>query len=294
MNLKDYLKTRQELINNALSRLLPPESELPESLHTAMRYSALDGGKRIRPILTLAAAETGGGKVEDALPAACAVELVHAFSLVHDDLPCMDNDDFRRGKPTSHKVFGEATALLAGDALLILAFEAIAQTPSSVPRKAVLDAVQLLASAAGSAGMTGGQALDVEAEGKQVTPAEVEQIHRRKTGALLEAAVVVGAIVGAADEAAGDALSEYGRGIGLAFQIVDDLLDLTGDQERLGKTVGSDLKRDKATYPSVMGVAESKRLAAEAANHAVEALASFGEAAEPLRLIARLILERDY
>jgi geranylgeranyl diphosphate synthase type II len=293
MNLRDYLKTRQELINVALAARLPSESDEPACLHAAMRYSALDGGKRIRPILTLAAAEAVGAELDDALPVACAIECIHAFSLVHDDLPCMDDDDFRRGKPTNHRVYGQATALLAGDALLALAFDLLAKTPSSVPSQAVVEALRVIARATGAAGMTGGQALDLEAEGRDVVLRDVEQIHRMKTGALIEAAVVAGAIVGGANETQRKAFSDYGQAIGLAFQIVDDLLDLVGDQDKLGKTVGSDLKRHKATYPSILGIEESKRLASEAIDRAVAALKPFSEAAEPLRLIARLVIERE-
>jgi geranylgeranyl diphosphate synthase, type II len=293
MNLQEYLKTRQDLIRDALAARLPAESDEPTALHSAMRYSALDGGKRIRPILTLAAAEAVGGSIEDALPAACAIECIHAFSLIHDDLPCMDDDDFRRGKPTNHKVYGEATALLGGDALLAVAFDLLAQTPSSVPAHAVVETLGLVSRATGAAGMTGGQALDLEAEGKQVALRDIERIHKLKTGALIEAAVVAGAIIGGADENQKKAFSDYGQAIGLAFQIVDDLLDLIGDQNKIGKTVGSDLKKDKATYPSLLGIEESKRLASQAIERAVAALELFGEAAEPLRMIARLIVERE-
>ena len=293
MNLNEYLTTRKRLIHAELDRRLPPESEPPERLHQALRYSVLNGGKRIRPILALAAAEAVGGDPGNALPAACAVELIHAFSLIHDDLPCMDDDDLRRGKPTSHKVFGESTALLAGDALLALAFEILAQTPPSVPAAAALEAMRVVARAAGTMGMAGGQALDLEAEGRDVTLREVERIHRRKTGALIEAAVVAGGVIGGADEAQKKALGEYGRQAGLAFQIVDDLLDVLGNEEKMGKAVGSDLKHDKATYPGVVGAQESRRIAQDACSRAVEALSSFGESADPLRALARLVVERE-
>ena len=293
MNLDEYLDARIQQIDEALERLLPAAPGQPGRLREAMRYGVFSGGKRIRPILTLAAAEAVGGNINDALPAACAIELIHAFSLIHDDLPCMDDDDFRRGKPTSHKVFGEATALLAADGLFALAFDTLAHTPASVREGAVLEAVRILARATGSAGMVGGQVLDLEAEGKHVRLGDVEQIHRGKTGALIEAAALIGGLIGGGDKAQTETLGRYGRAIGLAFQIMDDLLESLGDEEKLGKSAQSDLKRRKATYPAVVGADESARIAAQYYELAVEELSSFGESAEPLRRIARLIVERE-
>jgi len=293
VNLDEYLNQRLRLIDDALESLLPAVAGQPGRLREAMRYGVFSGGKRIRPIIALAAAEAVGGNMSDALPAACAIELIHAFSLIHDDLPCMDDDDLRRGKPTSHKVFGEATALLAADGLFALAFDTLAHAPESVPDGAVLEAVRILAGATGPAGMVGGQVLDLEAEGKDVTVADVERIHRGKTGALIEAAALIGGIIGGGDKAQIETLGRYGRAIGLAFQIVDDLLESVGDEEKLGKSAQSDLKRRKATYPAVAGVEESARAAERHCQQAAQELSSFEESAEPLRRIARLIVERE-
>lgn len=293
MNLIEYLKERKRLIDEALDRFLPPATEPPAIAHEAMRYSTIDGGKRVRPILALAASEAVGGTVESALPAACAIECIHAFSLIHDDLPCMDDDDYRRGRPTSHKMFGEAMALLAGDALFSYAFELIPQTPPNVPRDTVLEVIGLVAAAAGTEGMVGGQVMDMLAQGRRPELSEIEQIHRRKTGALLETSVVVGGMLGGGTKEQVEALSTYGRNIGLAFQIADDILDIRGDAAKLGKPIGSDQKLDKATYPSAIGIEKSEELASKAVADAVNVLSQFGYAAEPLRLIARFIVERD-
>jgi geranylgeranyl diphosphate synthase type II len=257
-----------------------------------MRYSTTDGGKRIRPILALAACDAVGGSIDAVLPAACAIECIHAFSLIHDDLPCMDDDDLRRGRPTSHKVFGEAMALLAGDALFAFAFELILRMQEA-PADAVLEASRLLAQATGTRGMVGGQVMDMLAQGRDVDLAEVEQIHRWKTGALLEASVVIGGLLGGGTKEQVEALSNYGRNIGLAFQIADDVLDLRGDEEKIGKPVGSDIEMNKATYPSVIGIDASIELANRAVSEAVEALSIFDDRAEPLRQIARFIVERE-
>jgi len=293
IKLDEYLKERKSLVDAALEQYLPPAGEAPARVHEAMRYSTLDGGKRIRPILTLAACETVGGSVEIAMPTACAIELIHSFSLVHDDLPCMDNDDFRRGRPTAHRAFGEAMALLAGDALFALAFRLISLTPVEAPANVVLDVIRLIASAAGTRGMVGGQVMDLLAQGRAVELSEVEQIHRLKTGALLEASAVAGGMLGGGTEAQVGALSAYGRNVGLAFQIADDILDLRGDAAKLGKPVGSDLKLAKATYPSVIGIERSVELAARAVSDAIDAISGFDERAEPLRLVARFSVERE-
>lgn len=296
MDLKQYLKERCQLVDAALDRHLPREDELPVSLHKAMRYSVFAGGKRVRPILMLAACETVGGTVTQALPAACAMEMIHTYSLVHDDLPAMDDDDFRRGNPTNHKVFGEAVAILAGDALLTQAFVLLSSSKnlSLVPPEQLLAVVQEISRCAGSHGMVGGQVVDMESEGsREIDLATVQYIHTHKTGALIKASVKAGAILGGADEASLAALTSYGEAVGLAFQIADDILDIEGTTEQLGKDAGSDQARGKATYPAIMGLAESKRRANELVGMALQSLAAFDEKAEPLREIARYIVARQ-
>lgn len=278
----------------ALDRYLPPAADQPGVVHEAMRYSTIDGGKRIRPILTLAGCDAVGGRIEMAMPAACALECIHAFSLIHDDLPCMDDDDLRRGRPTSHKVFGEAMALLAGDALFAFAFQMISETPKGVTSDVVLEVWRRIAEATGTNGMVGGQVMDMLAQGRKANLREIEQIHRRKTGALLEVAVVIGGMLGGGSKEQVDALSCYGRNIGLAFQIADDILDIKGDAEKLGKPIGSDLEMGKATYPSVIGIEKSMELAKKAMDDAIAALSIFDEKAGPLREIAKFVVERDF
>lgn len=293
MDLPTYLKERRVLVEEALDRFLPPADKEPRSVHEAIRYSVLAPGKRLRPILVLASAESVGGDPQTVLPTACALECIHVFSLIHDDLPCMDNDDYRRGRPTSHKVYGEAIAMLAGDALLALAFELIAENAATVAPERVVQVLKLLSHASGTGGMVGGQVVDIESEGREITPETLHYIHAHKTGALLTASVLVGAILCGASKQQHNALQRYGESIGLAFQIADDILDVVGDQARIGKPVGSDQKQDKATYPKLFGLQESRRRAhAEVAN-ALAALAGFGPPAEPLRAIARYIVERD-
>ncbi|BDV43340.1 farnesyl-diphosphate synthase [Geotalea uraniireducens] len=296
MDLKGYLKERCVLVDNALEKLLPGENDLPSSIHRAMRYSVFAGGKRVRPVLMLAACEAVGGVLEDALPAACAMEMIHTYSLIHDDLPAMDDDDFRRGRPTNHKVFGEAIAILAGDALLTEAFIALG-APEYVARvgaERLVPATREIAFCAGSRGMVGGQVVDMESEGKSdIDLATVQYIHTHKTGALIKASVKSGAILGGADDAALAAMTKFGETIGLAFQIADDILDIEGTTEQIGKDAGSDQARGKATYPAVMGLAESKRRARELVEIALDALSAFGEEAEPLREIARYIVARE-
>lgn len=293
IKLDEYLNERKTIIDAALDRYLPPASQPPSSVHEAMRYSTLNGGKRLRPILALAACDAVGGNIENALPAACAIECIHSFSLIHDDLPCMDNDDFRRGKPTAHKAFGEAIALLAGDALFALAFQIISETPSEVPPEIAIAVWKLIASATGTSGMVGGQVMDMLAEGRKPNFAEVTQIHKLKTGALIEISVTVGAMLGGGTADQVNALSAFGRNIGLAFQIADDVLDLKGDAAKLGKPIGSDLKHDKATYPSIIGIEQSEELAKKTMNDALQSISIFDEKAEPLRLIARFVVERE-
>lgn len=282
----------------ALSALLPPEDELPDGLHRAMRYAVLGGGKRVRPLLVHAAGELVGAPAQALDHAACAVELIHAYSLVHDDLPCMDDDVLRRGKPTVHVAFGEATAMLAGDALQTLAFEALARAIRvDVPAGAVVEMVGLLAVASGSRGMAGGQAIDLASVGERLDRSRLETMHRRKTGALLGAAVMMGAAcANPADQAflpvAKQALARYAEAMGLAFQVVDDVLDVEADAATLGKTAGKDALAGKPTYVSVLGLAESKTLAMSLRADAQRALDPFGQAADRLRELADLIVLR--
>ncbi|HEY3329075.1 MAG TPA: farnesyl diphosphate synthase [Capsulimonadaceae bacterium] len=294
-DLGEYTNNRRKLVDEALGRLLPPSDASPSTLHEAMRYSIFCGGKRLRPLLVIAGAEVGGATAEDVMPVACAVECIHTFSLIHDDLPAIDNDDLRRGQATNHKVYGEAVAILAGDALLAVAFELIARCRATATADATLDAITLIAAASGTFGMVGGQVADIESEGlSDIDIRAVESIHVRKTGALLSASLLAGARLANVTGERYEALAEYGRQIGLAFQITDDLLDIEGDAERLGKPIGSDIKNDKATYPKVLGIDRSWQVARDAVGAAIAALASFGPEAEPLRALARFMVERDF
>ena len=293
MDLKDYLKQRCRLVDQALERFLPDGGELPASLHGSMRYSVFAGGKRVRPVLLLAACEAVGGQVQPALPAACAMEMIHTYSLIHDDLPAMDDDDFRRGNPTNHKVFGEATAILAGDALLTEAFILLSGNGADVDPAVQLRVIYEIAHASGSRGMVGGQMVDMESEGKrEIDLATLSYIHTHKTGALIRASVRAGAMLGGATKERLDALTRYGDAIGLAFQIADDILDVEGTTEELGKDAGSDQARGKATYPALVGLEASKARARELVDMALDALAPFDERAEPLRAIASYIVKR--
>jgi geranylgeranyl diphosphate synthase type II len=295
--LADYLSEAERRVDEALRRYLPEESNdpaaaCPAQLAAAMRYSVLGGGKRLRPLLCLMAAEACGAQAEAALPAACALEMVHTYSLIHDDLPAMDDDDLRRGRPTCHKAFDEATAILAGDALLTLAFEILAtQIRSS---RAAIGCVQTLAEAAGAIGMVGGQMADLLAEGRSDgTPLALEAIHRRKTGALLRAALRMGAIIAGADARRRAALDSYGRAVGLAFQIVDDLLDVQGDEAKLGKRVRKDFELGKWTYPGFLGIEGSRQRARQLADEAIAALAPLGAGGDRLQALALDLLERE-
>jgi geranylgeranyl diphosphate synthase, type II len=295
MDLKNYLKKMQQLVDEALEKYLPPGDELPASIHQSMRYSVFAGGKRVRPVLVLAACDAVGGSMDRALPAACAMEMIHTYSLIHDDLPAMDNDDFRRGNPTNHKVYGEATAILAGDALLTEAFillsnpDACRDLDSSIVSR-VLHEISVCA---GSRGMIGGQVVDMESEGnKEIDLATVQYIHTHKTGALIRASVRSGALIGGAQGDRLAAITRYGEAIGLAFQIADDILDIEGTTEEIGKDAGSDQARGKATYPAVLGLAESKRRAAELVDVALSSLEGFDAKADPLREIAAYIVKR--
>lgn len=289
MDLSAYLDAQRRIIERDLPRHLRTVGTKP--LRDAMRYSLLAGGKRIRPILTLAACHAVGGNQESALPFACAVEMVHTYSLIHDDLPALDDDDLRRGHPTAHIKFGEARAVLAGDALLTDAFRVISEADAVTPARR-LKIVHELATAAGGAGMVAGQDEDIEAEGQDVQPATLERIHRRKTGALLCCAVRIGAIVGRASPSRLDDLTRYAKAIGLAFQITDDLLDHEGTTAVLGKRAGRDAALGKATFPAVHGVAASRRRVARLSSTATESLASLDVRADPLRALADFICRR--
>ncbi|MFQ5442110.1 MAG: polyprenyl synthetase family protein [Thermodesulfobacteriota bacterium] len=290
-NLDKYLKEKRELVDRGLQTLLAGEDTYPQTIHRAMRYSLFAGGKRLRPVLVLASAESVGGGSGHALNTACAFECIHTYSLIHDDLPAIDNDDLRRGRATCHKAFGEAMAVLAGDALLTSAFEMIGAT-EGVEEKKVLKVILETAGAAGSMGMIGGQVVDIESEGKDITYPVLEYIHIHKTGRLILASVKSGAILGGADEERLNALIRYGEAVGLAFQIMDDILDVEGTAEELGKTTGGDEVRGKATYPSVLGLEESRQRARELVDAALQALSGFDASADPLRAIAGYIISR--
>jgi len=283
------------LVESRLAESLPGETAWPATIHRAARYSLLAGGKRIRPLLALAGAEAVSGGLEEALPLALAVELIHTYSLIHDDLPAMDNDDLRRGKPTSHKVFGEAVAILAGDALLTRAFHLLADVPAHADEALLrrrCRAMALLGEAAGTTGLIGGQVEDLESEHRRIAPEALERLHRAKTGALLRAAVLGGAILGGATEPQLGGLARYAAAIGLAFQVVDDVLDATEGAEQLGKTAGKDQAAEKSTYVSVHGLERSRQLAHELLAEALQALGPLGEPGELLRTLARRIVER--
>jgi geranylgeranyl diphosphate synthase, type II len=289
--LQPYLIDRQSQVEAALDAALP--LAYPDKIYEAMRYSLLAGGKRLRPILTIASCELLGGNAQIALPTACAMEMIHTMSLIHDDLPAMDNDDYRRGKLTNHKVYGEDIAILAGDGLLAYAFEYMAKASSGVPIERVLQAVIHLAKASGAAGLVGGQVVDLESEGNPaVTLETLAYIHAHKTGALLESCVVCGGIIAGGKEADLQRLSTYAQNIGLAFQIIDDILDITATSEELGKSAGKDLQAEKATYPKLLGIEESQRRAEELVKSAKAELSVYGTAAQPLQALADFITSR--
>lgn len=292
MTLPEYLAVQQRIVEQALDRWAPPESTPPETIHKAMRYSLFAGGKRIRPVLCIASAGTIAPEAEGIENAACTLELIHTYSLIHDDLPALDNDDLRRGRPTCHKVFGEAMAILAGDSLLTLAFEVLAQLPgTSDGRRASL--VKELATAAGTVGgMIAGQVHDIEGERQTPTAELLERIHRAKTGALLRASVRMGAIYAGAGDQQLHALSQYGEHIGLAFQIVDDILDVEQPSEALGKTAGKDAQQHKITFPAVYGLERSHGMAEEQRVAAHRVLEPFGNGAERLHQLADLVVQR--
>ena len=292
-DLQAYLAERRALVDTALERHLPSEAAPPLTIHRAMRYSVMAGGKRLRPILVIAGAEAVGGAATMVMPTACALEMIHTYSLIHDDLPAMDDDDYRRGRLTNHKVFGDATAILAGDALLTLAFRLIADNADLVrDARVIRDVVAEVADAAGTAGMVGGQVVDIESEGKAISAETLEYIHRHKTAALIRASLRVGARLAGGDAAAVTAISEAGSDLGLAFQIVDDILDVEGSLEELGKTAGSDERKQKATYPGIHGREASRRQAKMLIDRAKERLGVFGQRSAPLLALADYVVER--
>jgi geranylgeranyl diphosphate synthase type II len=294
-SLEAILAERRQQVDKALEHWLPLQGDHPPQIHEAMRYSVFAGGKRLRPILALLACEAVGGNPEDAMPAAAALEMIHTYSLIHDDLPAMDDDDYRRGRRTCHRVYGEAIAILAGDALLTHAFQVLADAgPTRLLPERRLRVIAEIAEAAGSCGMVGGQAMDILAEGHEIDHPTLLYLHTHKTGALIRASVRVGGIAGGAEEEQLEALTRYAERVGLAFQIVDDILDIEGATAEMGKTVGSDLRRKKATYPAVMGLEESRRQAVYVLGEAKEALRPLGEKGATLAALADFVGQRRH
>ena len=291
-DLKTYLQLKRQQVNDRLVRSLPTAASSP--IADAMVYSVMAGGKRLRPVLCLAAAETVGGRSEDAIYTAVAIELIHTYSLIHDDLPAMDDDVLRRGKPTCHVAYDEATAILTGDALLTLAFQLLAspQGTAGVPADRRLQVIDLIAAAAGYEGMIGGQMADIDSEGSRIDLSRLEQLHLMKTGALINAAITTGGILGGGTSEQIRHLHQYAQNIGLAFQIIDDILNVEGDPALLGKAVGTDQEKKKSTYPALLGLVESRKLAANRVKEALQALEYFDKKADPLRAIAKYVIDR--
>jgi len=294
MDITAYLARKKDVVDRTLQKLVPNEKTFPPTVHEAMRYSLFAGGKRVRPIMAIAAAEALGAKTTDLLPIASSLELIHTYSLIHDDLPAMDNDDLRRGRPTCHKVYGEAIAILAGDGLLNLAFEVLSdpRRTRAIPASRLITMTREIAAASGVFGMIGGQVVDIQSEGREIDFPTLEYIHTHKTGALIRSSVRVGALYARAGKRQFTALTRYGEMVGLAFQIADDILDITGKQEEIGKDVGSDIKKGKKTFPSFYGLQESRRRAGEVADRALAALKDFNRRADPLRELAKYIINR--
>jgi geranylgeranyl diphosphate synthase type II len=294
MDITSYLSKKKAIVDRALDKLVPSAKMFPTSVHEAMRYSLFAGGKRVRPILSIAAAEALGAQTSGLLPLAGSLELIHTYSLIHDDLPAMDDDDFRRGRPTCHKIYGEAIAILAGDGLLNMAFEVMSdpRRAKAVPAARLVAIIKEISAASGVLGMVGGQVVDMESEGREIDFPTLEFIHTHKTGALIRASLRVGAIYAKASEKRLKALTRYGELAGLAFQIVDDILDITGKREETGKDVGSDLKKGKRTFPSFYGLEESRLRANEVADKAIHSLRDFDHKADPLRELAKYIVNR--
>jgi geranylgeranyl diphosphate synthase type II len=293
VDLKTYLTTRAAAVDAAMDAFLPKAKERPATIHAAMRYSVFAGGKRLRPVLCLAAAEACGGEIPNALAAACAVELMHTYSLVHDDLPAMDDDDLRRGRPTCHKVYGEGMAVLCGDALLTESFAVLART-TPTKRYGTRDYIAELADTGGSRKLIGGQVMDLEGEGQKLTKRDLVRIHEAKTAALLTTSLRLGAMTANATPAKLQALTLFGHALGLAFQVIDDILDVTQSTEMLGKTAGKDQAVEKSTYPAILGLDASRKEAARLTKAAMDALKSFGAKAARLREIATHLLKREY
>ncbi|HEX4665564.1 MAG TPA: farnesyl diphosphate synthase [Chthoniobacterales bacterium] len=293
VDVKRYLTARQKEVDRALDRYLPKASTKPATIHKAMRYSLFAGGKRLRPILCLAAGQACGGLTKSALPLACAVECIHTYSLIHDDLPSMDNDDFRRGRPTCHKIFGDGIAVLTGDALLTIAFEIAAQA-ETWPRYDMRAILREIALAAGSRKLIAGQVADLEGEGKPINRAQLRCIHENKTAALLTTSIRLGVMSANATPTQLSAVTDFGYALGLAFQVIDDILDVTQTSEKLGKSAGKDVAARKATYPSVLGLEKSRAEAGCLTRQAHDALKPLGKKAETLRALANYLLEREY
>jgi geranylgeranyl diphosphate synthase type II len=295
MSITNYLSERKVLIEKALDNFLPGVDEYPSQIHQAMRHSVFAGGKRIRPILTIASCEIFGGNIEQAIPTACAIECIHTYSLIHDDLPCMDDDDLRRGIPTCHKKFGEGIAVLAGDGLLTHAFQLLAMNHelAQISPQNTLRVIVDISKACSTKGLIGGQVIDLESENKKIDCATLSYIHQHKTGALLTTSLRSGAILGNASDDELSIVTEYGNLLGLVFQITDDLLDIEGDLKLLGKTPGKDKQNNKATFPALYGIDKSKKLATEYANKAIEVLEPFAEKGLILKDIANYVLDRD-
>ncbi len=294
VDLTEYLSQHKTMVNTALDRLLPGEAKPPQRLNQAIRHSLMNGGKRLRPILVLASAQAVGGASENLLPFACALECIHTYSLIHDDLPAMDDDDLRRGRPTCHKQFDEATAILAGDALLTMAFELAARPIKGVSASDSLAMVAQLAQDAGIHGMVGGQMMDMQAENRAVELTELQYIHIHKTGALIRSSCMAGACLGGGGKKQVKKIKRYGEAIGLAFQIADDILDVVGDSKVMGKSAGQDQQNAKATYPALMGLGRARDEAEFLVSEALDALDGFSDAADPLRAIAGYITKRTH
>lgn len=292
-DINSYLQERKKIIDSALDEYLPSEDTYPQLIHKSMRYSVFAGGKRLRPILVMAVLDIFNKNLSQSIPAACAVEMVHTYSLIHDDLPSMDNDDYRRGKLTNHKVFGEGIAVLAGDALLTIAFETLAKVNTGDP-EVNIKIIKEIAGALGTDGMIGGQVVDLESEGKKINKRTLNYIHTRKTGALIRASVRVGAIISGASETELEALTGYSEALGLAFQITDDILDIEGEEAKLGKATRKDAVQKKATYPGIFGLEEAKKKSEDLYLEALKAVEIFQNRGDTLKYLAHFLVNRDY
>jgi len=294
MNFKEKLRERAELINNTLEKMIDEKDVPQKTIYTAMRYSLMAGGKRLRPVLALSVCDMLGGNPDDVLPFGCAIEMIHTYSLIHDDLPCMDNDDYRRGRLTNHKVFGEAVAVLAGDALLNYAFEVMTKAALEDPEnvKAKLEAMYIIANASGASGMIGGQIIDLESENKKISPELLHEMHKHKTGALIKASVLSAAAICHASKSVMDSLERFADMLGLAFQIKDDILDVEGNSELLGKNIGSDASNSKNTFVTLYGLEKSKEMLEDYTEQAIESINAFGEKGSFLKELANYLLER--